>query len=141
MTETWEGWVAVFIMETAFLNVFYKAVGANLCMSANVSTTFRDFDLVTIGDDADVGGTVCTHLVTPKGVIMHKVKIGKAAKIDCKAIAAPNTVLEDGSTLDKCEIAQSGSTIKAPAVPREADFVAALRLQVLQTLLNLAMGP
>merc|ERR1719272_1159059 len=71
---------------------------------------------------------------------MHKVRIGVAAKTDCKAVLTPNVFMEDGSTLDKCEIAQSGTTVKAPAEPRQPDRAAACRLQIYQLLLNVCGG-
>jgi len=140
LIETWEGWAACFIMETPFLTSMYIGLGADLDWSANVASTFREFDLVSIGADADVGGSIITHLVTPHGVIMHKVRIGVAAKTDSKAIISPNVFMEDGSTLDKCEVAQSGTTVKAPAEPRQADRPAACRLQLYQLALNIVGG-
>lgn len=140
LVETWEGWVAIFLYETPFLTQFYIGAGANLDWSANVATSFRDFDLVSIGADADVNGTIVTHLVTPQGVIFHKVHIGVACKTDTKAIIGPNVSMEDGSTLDKCEVALSGSIVKAPAEPRQPDRAAACRLQLYQMTLNLVGG-
>merc|ERR1719313_2318807 len=114
LIETWEGWAAVFIMETPFLINTYRGLGADIDWSANVASTFREFDLVKIGVDGDITGTIVTHLVTPQGVIMHNVHLGEACKIDSKAMISPNCTMEDGSTLSKCEIAQAGTTIKAP---------------------------
>eukprot|EP00746_Dinoflagellata_sp_MGD_P160230 gnl/MRDRNA2_/MRDRNA2_86824_c0_seq1.p1 gnl/MRDRNA2_/MRDRNA2_86824_c0~~gnl/MRDRNA2_/MRDRNA2_86824_c0_seq1.p1 ORF type:complete len:1493 (+),score=413.45 gnl/MRDRNA2_/MRDRNA2_86824_c0_seq1:82-4560(+) len=140
LVETWEGWAAVFMMETPMLVIFYRWAGADVDYSANVANTIREFDLVKIGVDGDIGGSIVTHLVTPQGVIMHNVHIGAACKIDSKAMLSPNCIMEDGSTLDKCEIAQPGTTIKAPAEPRQADRKAAIKLQVCQLFCNLFAG-
>jgi UDP-3-O-[3-hydroxymyristoyl] glucosamine N-acyltransferase len=128
------------MMETPMLNNFYRTAGADVDMSANVANTIREFDLVKIGVDADITGSIITHLVTPQGVIMHNVHIGAACKVDSKAMISPNCTMEDGSTLKKCEIAQAGTTIKAPAEPRQADQKAAIKLQVCQLFCNLLCG-
>merc|ERR1719405_295363 len=116
-------------------------IGIDLAWSANIANYIREFDLVTIGEDADISGDLIPRIITKDGVIMHKIKIGAAAKIDIKAIVTPNVIVEDGATVDKCEICQSGVTVKTPSVdPRVPDAAASNRLQWYQTILNLACG-
>merc|ERR1719181_2353769 len=98
IVELYEGWAGIWFGETIICNYYMWLFGSKVHMSANIAVSYRECDLVTVGDDADIQAAIIPRLVTPDGVVMHRIHIGHACKID--AAIPPNVVVEDGATVD-----------------------------------------
>lgn len=115
-------------------------MGVNLDASASIVSYIREFDLVTLGVEADIVGELIPRIVTRDGVIMHKISVGSGAKVDSKAIVTPNCIIEDGATVDKCEILAAGTVRKVEGEARSFSRADGLKLIWAQTILNVACG-
>jgi carbonic anhydrase/acetyltransferase-like protein (isoleucine patch superfamily) len=140
IVELWETWAAVWLTETILLNFIYKMMGAKVDMGANMASFIREFDLVEMKCGSDNSGALVTRLVTPQGVIMHRVSLGEAATVESKAVVTPNSSLADGARLKKGIVLEAG-TVHEPEGKKEECAGGEVHMQALNQLTNTLAGP
>ena len=85
--DQWEAYVGIFAKDTVLINAFYWSMGADVSMSAKIDTFLREFDLVRVGERADVSGAVYARMFEPKGVLRFApVHLEAACKIKSSAV-------------------------------------------------------
>mmetsp|Transcript_16026 Transcript_16026/g.22375 ORF Transcript_16026/g.22375 Transcript_16026/m.22375 type:complete len:254 (-) Transcript_16026:10-771(-) len=96
LLATWEALIGVAVIDTLFLNFFYRLLGAHVPLSGiTLSTFLREPDLVTIGKGCTVEGRLLNRSITPRELILEHIRIGSRCTIGDKTLIEHGSVLED----------------------------------------------
>jgi non-ribosomal peptide synthetase-like protein len=101
---------------TPFLPVLLRLFGARVGKRVWADTTFlTEFDLVRVGDDAEVGGATAlqTHLFEDRVMKMSAVTVGTGCSVGSRTVVLYDATLEDGARLDSLSLAMKGETLPA----------------------------
>jgi non-ribosomal peptide synthetase-like protein len=91
-----------FLLGNPVLNVFYRLMGARIGHGVVINTcNVFDFDLISVGDRAVLGGDAVVIGHVGEGGVLHlaPVTIGRDCTVGQSAIVFPGAVMEDGSVL------------------------------------------
>lgn len=101
---------------TPALNLFFKLLGAKIGRRVSINTVeIYDWNLITIGDDAVIGGDAClmAHSLEAGRMQMKPIVIGKKAMVGGNAKVMPGCVIEDGGILGASSLMTKGTRIPA----------------------------
>jgi non-ribosomal peptide synthetase-like protein len=101
------------------INAFYRAMGARIGRNVVINTcNVFDFDMITIGDDAFIGGdAVVIGHVGERGVLkIRPVRIGKACTVGQSSVVFPGAVMGDRSVLGAMSLLPKGRELPAGTV-------------------------
>jgi len=101
------------------LNAFYRVMGARIGKRVLINTSnLFDFDLLSIGDDAFIGGdAVIIGHVGERGVLrIRPVRIGARCTVGQSSIVFPGATMEEGSVLGALSLLPKGKTLPAGTV-------------------------
>ena len=126
--EIWEYLVGRWISNTVLLNLFYKLLGADVALTAQLDSFVREPDLVTLGAGASVTGNLLPRLVYPDGVVMLPVHVESCARVETGAFVPAGVTLHEGALLEPMSVPSSGTELPPftrwtgnPARPREGE--------------------
>ena len=101
---------------TPFLCWHLRLLGAKIGRRVYVETTdFTEFDLVRIGDQAELNAdcTIQTHLFEDRVMKMSNIQIGPRAHVGAGSLVLYDTVLEEGASLGGLSLLMKGETLAA----------------------------
>ena len=104
------------ILGTPVLNLFYRLMGATIGRSVLInSSNLFDFDLLTIGDGAMLGGdcVVIGHVGEGGKLRLQPIVIGPRCTIGQSSIVFPGAVMEEGSVLGALSLLPKGRRLPA----------------------------
>jgi acetyltransferase-like isoleucine patch superfamily enzyme len=104
---------------TPFLNMYLRAMGTKIGRRVSINTVhIYDWDLITIGDDAILGGdcVVQGHLVESGRMKMLPTTIGNKALIGTSAKVMPGCTVHDLGVLAAGAIMKKGSAVTSNAI-------------------------
>jgi non-ribosomal peptide synthetase-like protein len=99
---------------TPFLGPLLRLLGARIGSRVYLETTYiTEFDLVEVGNDSSVGGTVSlqTHLFEDRVMKMDVVNVGKEVSIGPRSIVLYGCHVEDGADIDGLSLVMKGERI------------------------------
>ena len=106
--EIWECLVGRWISNTVLLNLFYRLLGADVALTAQLDSFVREADLVTLGAGASVKGNL---LPRPDGVVMLPVHVESCARVETGAFVPPGVTLHEGALLKPMSVPSSGTEL------------------------------
>ncbi|CAB9502592.1 non-ribosomal peptide synthetase [Seminavis robusta] len=113
--DIWESLVGQFLLETKFIWIFYKVLGADLAWSAKIESHIREFDLVTIGDNSVISHPMKSRKFShanrdanPK-ITFYPIVVGKNCKIS--GMVSPGAKIGDGSKVEKLSVVDEGAIV------------------------------
>jgi non-ribosomal peptide synthetase-like protein len=101
---------------TPFLPPLLRLFGAKIGKRVYLETTYlTEFDLVRIGDDAQVGGATSlqTHLFEDRVMKMSTLSIGAECSVGPRSVILYDTQLEKGARLDGLSLVMKGESLAA----------------------------
>ncbi len=101
---------------TPFLCWFFRLMGARIGKRVYLDTTdITEFDLVSIGDEAEVNGdaTLQTHLFEDRVMKMSHVDIGARCTVGSASLVLYDTKIEPGARLNDLSLLMKGETLPA----------------------------
>ncbi len=104
------------ILGTPVLNLFYRLMGAKIGRSVMINTcNMFDFDLITIGDGAMLGGdcVVIGHVGEGSKLRLRPIEIGPRCTVGQSSIVFPGAVMEEGSVLGALSLLPKGRRLPA----------------------------
>lgn len=106
------GWLTGTPLLPAGLRLFGSRAGAGIYLD---TTYLTEFDLVCIGDGAQIGGrtSLQTHLFEDRVMKMSFVKIGPHASIGPRSIVLYDATVESGARLDGLSLVMKGESLPA----------------------------
>jgi non-ribosomal peptide synthetase-like protein len=121
------GYLAVFIngvflkhwKGSPFLNWYLRLMGAKIGKRVSINTTeVYDWDLITIDDDAILGGNavVIGHLLESGKIKLRPVHIGKKCLIGTNTTIMPGTVLEDLAVIGASSTLTKGARVNTNSI-------------------------
>ncbi len=120
ITGLYEGvavpWLLQGLAGTPMMAPVLRLFGARVGRRAFMETTFlTEFDLVRVGDDAEVGEmtSLQTHLFEDRVMKMSTVTIGAGATVGSRAVVLYDAELADGASLDSLSLAMKGESMPA----------------------------
>ena len=113
----WEFFVGRFVKDTPLINLFYTLMGANIHRSASVNTFIREFDLVTIGENASVEyqihcrkfGAWDVHSAEKASLNFRQTSVGKNSVV--KGMLCPGVTVGEGSLIEKQSVVAEGAQV------------------------------
>lgn len=108
-----------FTRSSPFILWFYRGMGAKIGKGVIFnSVQVHDAALLTIGDDAVIGGSavVMAHAGHSGKFVMEPVTIGRRASIGERAIIMPGVTLEEGALVMPNTVVPRGTTVPAGTV-------------------------
>jgi non-ribosomal peptide synthetase-like protein len=120
VTAVYEGLSVPLVMRhlkgTPFLPMALRLFGAKIGRRVWIDTTdMTEFDLVTIGDEAELNqdGGPQTHLFEDRVMKMDHLRLGARSTMGAFSIALPGAQLADGARLGSLSLVMKGETIPA----------------------------
>jgi len=116
LMDAWELLVGQFILDTKFVLLFYKLLGAKINWTANINAFVREFDLVSIGGGSSIKHQIrCRKFVHPgadgkPSLRFRSISVGDNCTI--KGMLGPGVCVGNGS-----EITKLSSVIEGAQVP------------------------
>ncbi|CAB9525947.1 D-alanine--D-alanyl carrier protein ligase [Seminavis robusta] len=113
--DIWESIVGQFLLETKFIWIFYKILGADLAWSAKIESYIREFDLVTVGKNSVISHPMkCRKFSHSNGdgnpkITFYPIVVGKNCKIS--GMVSPGTMIGDGSKVEKLSVVDEGAIV------------------------------
>ena len=104
------------LTSTPFICWHLRLLGAKIGRRVYVETTdFTEFDLVRIGDEAELNAncTIQTHLFEDRVMKMSSIQIGPRAHVGAGSLVLYDTVLEEGAALGGLSLLMKGETLAA----------------------------
>jgi non-ribosomal peptide synthetase-like protein len=104
---------------TPFLNLYLRAMGAKVGRRASINTIhIYDWDLITIGDNAVLGGdcVVQAHLLEGGRMKMRATTIGADALIGTGARVMPGCIVQERGVLAAGSIMKKASVVEANTI-------------------------
>lgn len=104
------------ILGSPLLASFYRLMGARIGRGVMINTcNVFDFDLLTIGDGAMIGGdaVVIGHVGEGSTLKLRPVSIGARCTVGQSSIVFPGAVMEDGSVLGALSLLPKGRRLPA----------------------------
>lgn len=101
------------------LNAFYRAMGARIGRNVLInSCNLFDFDLISIGDDAFIGGdaVIIGHAGEAGILRIRPVRIGARCTVGQSSVVFPGAMMEDGAMLGALSLLPKGKTLPAGTV-------------------------
>ncbi len=101
---------------TPFASWVMRLLGARVGKRCYIETTFMtEFDLVTIGDDCNVGfaSSLQTHLFEDRVMKMSRLTIGNGCSVGPRAVILYDSILEDRVRLDSLSLVMKGESLPA----------------------------
>ncbi|CAB9514440.1 D-alanine--D-alanyl carrier protein ligase [Seminavis robusta] len=114
LIDLWEAIVGQFFVETKYIWIFYRLLGADLAWSSKIEAYFREFDLVTVGDNTVIGHPMkCRKFsqtldADPK-LTFRPITIGKDCTIS--GMVSPGAKIGDGSKVEKLSVVDEGAMV------------------------------
>lgn len=108
-----------FLRGTPFMNMWLQGLGANIGRRVNVQTTFTsDWDLLTIDDDAVLGGDchVACHSLEGGHLTFAPVHIGKRTLIGQTSSLLPGVRVEDDGMVGARSLVTKGTVVDSHAI-------------------------
>lgn len=107
LVAVWEYIVGRFLLETPWLVLVYKLLGAHISWTSSVNAYFRCWDLVTIGPDASVSGLLYPRVFDRHGLRFARIRLRARSSVGSGAVMqAPASVAE--------EVVVEGATVVPP---------------------------
>jgi hypothetical protein len=75
LVDIWEMMVGQFVINTPYVALFYKLLGANISLFCHVETFLREFDLVTAEQDTVLKGNIYCRMIDYDGITLSNVTI------------------------------------------------------------------
>lgn len=120
VTAIYEGLPVALLLQhlrgTPFLPLALRLFGARIGQRTWLDTTdLTEFDLVRIGDEAELGqdSGPQTHLFEDRVMKIGSVELGRRAVMGANSIALPGARLEDGARLGALSLVMKGETVPA----------------------------
>ncbi len=104
---------------TPFLNLYLRLMGVKIGRRVSINTIhIYDWDLITIEDDAILGGdcVVQGHILEGGRMRMKPTRVGKRALIGTGAKVMPGCVVEERGVLAAGSIMKKGSVVEANTI-------------------------
>jgi non-ribosomal peptide synthetase-like protein len=93
----WEFAIGNYLVDTMYINFFYLLLGADVDMTASISSTFREFDLVRIGYNSSISAKLYPRLVSATGgLFMDEIDIGCRVVLSSYTTVHPGCCVSDG---------------------------------------------
>ncbi|CAB9525429.1 7a-methyl-1,5-dioxo-octahydro-1H-inden-4-yl [Seminavis robusta] len=114
LLEVWEYFVGQFIVETKFIWIFYWLLGADLAWSTRIESFLREFDLVTIGENAVISHPIkCRKFSksteTGLTVTFRPIFVGKSCQVS--GMVSPGASIGDDSKVEKLSVVEEGAQV------------------------------
>ena len=121
--------------------LYYRLLGAKIgkCVSIAKTATLGEYDLLDIGDNAELDACLCRPFAVERNTSMYlrRIVLGKNSSIGRKAVVAPGTVLPDGtcigpgsSTWEVKDATEANRDLTAKRVPKPHLALSLLSLPV-----------
>ena len=126
------------LIGTPFAPIIMRSLGAKVGKRCYIETTFMtEFDLVTIGDDCNIGfaSSLQTHLFEDRVMKMSRLNIGSRCSVGPRAVILYDSVLEDRVRLHALSLVMKGETL-----PAGSSWCGAPAQRVFQTMVNSLKG-
>ncbi|CAB9496887.1 unknown protein [Seminavis robusta] len=114
LLEVWEYFVGLFIVETKFIWLFYWLLGADLAWSTRIESFIREFDLVTIGENAVISHPLkCRKFSqsteTGPTVTFRPIIIGNSCQVS--GMVGLGASIGDTSKVEKLSVVEEGAQV------------------------------
>jgi non-ribosomal peptide synthetase-like protein len=109
-------WLLRWWTGTPWLPPLLRLFGARVGRRVYLETTFlTEFDLVHVGDDAEVGGltSLQTHLFEDRVMKMSTVVLGAGCTVGPRSVVLYDAEVEAGAELDALSLVMKGETLPA----------------------------
>ncbi|CAB9529171.1 non-ribosomal peptide synthetase [Seminavis robusta] len=113
--DIWESLVGQFLLDTKFIWILYWLLGTNLAWSAKIESYIREFDLVTVGDNAVISHPMkCRKFSHSNGddnpkITFYPIVVGKHCKIS--GMVSPGAKIGDDSKVEKLSVVEEGAMV------------------------------
>uniref|UniRef100_A0A7S2SC26 Carrier domain-containing protein n=1 Tax=Mucochytrium quahogii TaxID=96639 RepID=A0A7S2SC26_9STRA len=108
LTGVWHATIGIFCSDTILLTVFYNLLGAKISWSARISSFFYDWDLVNIGDGAEVDGNLYARIFHGRSVHFGSIEIGQFAKVGTFSVIQPQTRIGNNTVIEAQTLVSAG---------------------------------
>jgi non-ribosomal peptide synthetase-like protein len=101
---------------TPLMGPVLRAYGARIGRRVFMETTYlTEFDLVTVGDEAEIGpfASLQTHLFEDRVMKMSRLTVGDRCSIGPRGVVLYDSVMEEGASLDALSLLMKGETLAA----------------------------
>jgi non-ribosomal peptide synthetase-like protein len=105
-----------YIVGTQWMRIYLRLMGARISSDAHFATdSVRAFDLLTVGADSTIGVDARVEGYTLENGFLHigPVTIGTRCYVGARSLLAPDSVMEDGSSLGELSLLPTGARIPA----------------------------
>jgi non-ribosomal peptide synthetase-like protein len=99
---------------TPFVGPLLRLLGARIGRRVYMETTFlTEFDLVHVGDDAQIGATTSlqTHLFEDRVMKMSAVNVGPGCAVGPRSVVLYDSRMEGGAELDALSLVMKGECL------------------------------
>jgi hypothetical protein len=111
LTSVWEAYVGIFFMGTPIVNIIYLLLGSNTSLSAIINVPYRDWDLVTIGANVTISGSLYARCFEGVSVHFGPIRIDSYAEIQGGSVVFPNATVGKGCIVEPQSFVQSTSDL------------------------------
>jgi len=111
-----DAWLLGMLTRTPFVCWYFRLLGAKIGRRVYMDTTdFSEFDLATIGDEAELNAdcTIQTHLFEDRVMKMGTIEIAPRCKVGSGTLVLYDTKMETGATLGELSLLMKGETLPA----------------------------
>ena len=111
-----DAWLLGMLTRTPFVCWYFRLLGAKIGRRVYMDTTdFSEFDLATIGDEAELNAncTIQTHLFEDRVMKMGTIHIGPRCKVGNGTLVLYDTKMETGAVISQLSLLMKGETLPA----------------------------
>lgn len=117
LMSVWEFAVGRLILGTCLYNAFCIMMGARCpFLLAEVGSSIREFDLITIGQHAIIRGSLYCRSLLPRKLVLAPVVCKTGTIVDSLAVVLPGCTMESGSVVQPLGVLLEGATAETNAV-------------------------
>ena len=114
LMDLWENLMGRYILDSFFANIFYKLMGADICMNNEIKSFIREPDLIKLGSGTTLKGRVYCRLIEPDFMWFDTVDIGNLCVIDSMSVVLPGTVITHQTEIRPGSVVLEGSDVRPP---------------------------
>ena len=114
LMDLWENLMGRYILDSFFANIFYKLMGADICMNNEIKSFIREPDLIKLGSGTTLKGRVYCRLIESDFMWFDTVDIGNLCVIDSMSVVLPGTVVDHYTEIRPGSVVLEGSDVRPP---------------------------
>lgn len=112
LAAIWELFIGAFVADTLWKNLFYKAMGGNIALSARLHCPIDCWDLVTVGPRSEINGAILPRLFHWTGAYFQRISIGPGCHVGHGGVIMAGSDLASGIKISNRSVVPPGAGLK-----------------------------